>query len=69
MIVKVQLSLMSTHKEQRALIYNKSQSIRWEGPAEGVLVAMMDGQHKAFYHAHMSGTIIVLDRPAKDRDW
>lgn len=44
MIVKVQLSISSSDKKRRVLIYNKARDYQWEGP---VSKALLDELHSA----------------------
>ena len=79
MIVKLQLSIASADHtpktpkskryQQRALIYNKDQSIRFECLATKELVKLANGQLKCFVHAKMEGTEIVLGKIAPWQDW
>lgn len=68
-VVKVQLSLFSDLKHRQVLIYNRTQSVLWQGNADKRALTLMAGRPKAFFRAHMDGTVIVLDRETSDKDW
>lgn len=70
MIVKVQLSLMTTHASQRVLIYNKDRSIHYEGEATTEVKAVMHGRHKAFFRAGITSDMKVdLIEEVRDYSW
>jgi hypothetical protein len=73
MIVKVQLSLSTTENGQQVLIYNKSRSVMLQVPATNELIRQMtidgDVEPKLFFHAHIEGENVVLDKYAKWQEW
>lgn len=68
-IVKVQLSLGSTHPNRRCLIYNKSHSVMYEADADDQMLRLMGDSPKAFFYAHLDGTIVVIGRKAREQSW
>lgn len=70
MIVKVQVSLVSTSGAQRVLIYNSDRSVEWEGALSPEVERLMDGRPKAFFHAHVGWDgKLSLDRGARWQQW
>ena len=69
MILKVQLPLLTTHKRQMVLVYNKSRSVMDELPEPKGLRKAMKGEPKAFFHGHTKDGYIYLDKIAKWQDW
>lgn len=48
MIVKVQVSLATSHQNPQVLVYNEDRSVRYEGDADVELLLKMDGRPKMF---------------------
>lgn len=70
MIVKVQLSMATSHENQRVLVYNKNKSVWYEGDASKKLIKQMGGRFKMFFKAKMEkDKSITLIKPAKSQDW
>lgn len=70
MIVKVQLPLAGSGPTMRpVLVYNESRSIEALIPLTSDLLEVMNGELKAFFHAHMEGTNLFLDDPAPWQEW
>lgn len=69
MIVKVQLSLMTSEAEQQMLVYNKDRTIWWEGPATAIVRLAMQGDAKAFFEAELVGTEVQIGERVKDPGW
>ena len=70
MIVKVQLSLMTTATKRRVFVYNRDQSIMFEGELTPEVECRVGDEPKSFWHAHLNKKKqIVLDKKAKWQDW
>jgi hypothetical protein len=69
MIVKVQISLATTHDKATVLIYNQSRRVFYEGEADADVLAKMNGRQKAFFAASLNGTIVELGEMVKDYKW
>lgn len=63
------LALGEKPGRRRILIYNKDRSVRVELPLNDHVEKRLKGRYKAFFHAHLSGGIIVLDEDAEDQKW
>lgn len=57
MIVKIQVSLI---QPSRTLIYNETGSIQFEEPTTPDVLELMKGRPKAFFHATVEDTILVI---------
>ena len=74
MIVKVQISIAS-NTGRKVLIYNEDRSICYEdnNPEQlahiDAIFDSMEFNGKAYFNAHINGTLIVLDKLAKWQDW
>ena len=53
MIVKVQLSLLSSAGKEQMLIYNEDRSVRYEAPADPKIKDLMGGRLKAYFTAEL----------------
>jgi hypothetical protein len=69
MIVKVQVSLATTHDRATVLVYNESRRVFYEGDADADLLAKMNGRKKAFFSARLNGTIVDIGEMVKDYKW
>ena len=69
MIVKVQASIATNAAAQQVLIYNKKRDIQWEGDLDAPLKRLMKNRPKVFFHAHLKGSVIVIDREAEWKNW
>lgn len=69
MIVKVQLSIITSEKNRRVLIYNEDRTIEYETDASKEIVDLMRGDLKAFFHASMVETEISLNQRAEWQEW
>lgn len=69
MIVKVQLSLSTSHPTRRVLIYNEDESVLWEGAASEELIEEMDGEPKQFRYAEIINTKIDIQEQAPWQAW
>ncbi len=72
MIVKLQISLATTHPKRRMLITCKGGRAfePYEADATAEILAVMDGQKKAFFHAEIDAAgRIVIGAPALEQDW
>jgi hypothetical protein len=70
-IVKVQLSLFTSHDVRQVMVYNEDRSILWMGPADEDVGKLMGDAVKRFFYAELVNTEIVIDdkRPCKDQEW
>lgn len=69
-IVKVQLSLVSSHATRRALIYDQPRTFSVEIDADAKLVKRMRGTDKQFFYAHVFGNgSFELGNLAPWQDW
>lgn len=50
-IVKLQVSLASTHRAKQVLIYNRDRSVEWTGDAGADVLTLMGDEPKAFFWA------------------
>lgn len=76
MIVKVQAAIASTEGANQVLIYNKTRDVMWNGEDKAVtdkIKHMMDVgailQPKAFFHAELKNTKIVIGDQAPWQSW
>lgn len=69
MIVKVQVSLVTTEEVPQVLIYNRDRSVEWVGDASADLMALMDDRPKVFFVAQVIDSKIHLGHEAGWRDW
>lgn len=70
MIVKVQISIATTHPNRRVLIYNKDRSITYEADVTDEVLALVEGLPKTYFKAHLDRyKKLVLDERTKDQDW
>lgn len=69
LIVKVQLSLSTSHKQRQLLIYNKDRSLLQELPATDEVVAAMEGHDKRYFEASFSQGVVELNKPTNNQDW
>lgn len=69
-IVKVQISLFSSDNTANVLVYNKDQSVVFEGEVSKEVVKAMKGETKAFfYFTAMKGGYIRLFGKAPWQGW
>lgn len=69
-IIKIQVSYRSSEPTgQQTLVYNKDQTICYQEPTTLEILAIMNGQLKAYFSAHMVGTTLAIDGPAPNQDW
>jgi hypothetical protein len=66
MIVKIQ---RSQFPRGLVLIYTKGMTYCWQGKMDPGVNKWMGRRQKAFAHAHVEGTEIVIDREAPWQDW
>ena len=70
MIVKVQISLVTTKEKRQVLVYNKDRSITYEADATDDVIALVGDFPKAYFKAHLDEAgKIVLDGRVKDQNW
>lgn len=69
MIVKVQRSLRTTHRNERVLIYNEDRTVMWEGDLPGPIRRALGEDFRAFFEAHIERTLIVLDHRVEEQGW
>jgi hypothetical protein len=69
-IVKVQRPLVTNAApgEEEALIYNRDRSLEVMFPMSQLAGAMGEDL-KQFWHAHLEGTTLHLDKPAPWQEW
>ena len=74
-IVKVQISKFSSDGVERVMIYNEDRSVLYEDSDPEQLAAIqaifdsMEFDGKAFFNAHLEGTLIILDELAEWQEW
>lgn len=68
-IIKVQLSLSTSHKQRQCLIYNKDRSLLQELPATDEVVAAMEGHDKRYFEASFNQGVVELNKPTNNQDW
>ena len=71
MIVKVQLSLATTHQEQQVLIYDKHRSLYIDGPVSEFqgIPEKMGNDKKAFFEVDILPAAVVLGTKLPDQGW
>lgn len=69
MIVKVQVSLYTTHEARQCLIYDQSQRFRHQGEVSDELMSLMRGRAKAFFYADVHGREFVIGDEAPSQAW
>ena len=69
MIVKVQLSLSTTHRSQMCLVYNEDHSIEYESEASPEIQTLMAGRLKAYFNAEIVGTLLDIREEVEEQDW
>lgn len=72
MIVKVQLSLVSSDRQRRVLIYNEDRSVCVERIADANVIAKMGGSDKAYFPAFVAQDGILdvwFDSPQPVQEW
>ena len=81
MIVKVQISLISSDGKTRILVYPKDRSMQYEGVADPSLLRVMGNRKKAFFFVHtkaseggkfttvQEGLELVIDKEAPWQEW
>jgi hypothetical protein len=70
MIVKVQVSLATTHEKRQVLVYNEDKSVYYEDDASREILQRMDGRVKVYFNARMVGTDIEIQGEVKEeQDW
>lgn len=70
MIVKVQVSLFTSHTTQRVLTYNEDRSVLLETDINPSIKAKMKGRPKAYFHAHAcANKKLSLDAEAESQEW
>ena len=71
MIVKVQVSYMSTAPQRQVLVYDKGRRHEWHGPASEDVLRVMGGDNKAFFRARVdkrTGMMKLVER-ARWQNW
>ena len=74
-IVKVQISKVTSDGIERVMIYNEDHSILHEDTDPKQLAKIhaifdsMEFDGKAFFNAHLEGTLIILDELAQWQEW
>lgn len=70
MIVKVQASVATNHPEgQQILIYNKSRNVSWDQTVTPEFKKLLRGRPKAFFHAKLVDTKIMIGQEAEWQSW
>lgn len=70
MIVKVQLSLATTHDHRRVLIQDATGSLEYEGPATADVQEAMGTDARAFFDATLDRQgRVVLGRRRSEQSW
>lgn len=70
MIVKVQVSLATSHRQKRVLIYNEDRSVQWEGALTEEIAMITLGRPKSYFEAilHKDGKLEFMEK-VEDQDW
>lgn len=70
MIVKVQVSLMTTAAERQCLIYNRSRSVIGELPLTEEIATVMADRPKAYFEAKLDDDgVVQLGREVPAQRW
>ena len=64
-----QLLNLTMERARQVLIYNRDRSVNYQGDASPKLIAMMNGDAKAFFRAKLRGTVVDLRERVDDREW
>jgi len=76
-IVKVQVSVSTSEAVPQVLVYNEDRSVEYTTGYSNLFEALMRADfddsansfYKAFFHAHMDGTEIMIDEEAPFQAW
>ena len=66
MIVKIQKSI---YPRGLVLVYDKSESVLWQGHMPPAIRKFMGNALKMYAYAHIEGTEVVIDSKATAHDW
>jgi len=68
-LVKIQKSIVTTHKRPQVLVYNKDKSVMWEGDLTKEVEALMKNETKAYFEAKLEGTKVVIGSRVSEQCW
>lgn len=68
-IIKVQMSLMTSESNQQLLVYNKDRSIYMQGDAGKDIAEVMAGRPKVFFEATLTNGLIEVGKEVPDPGW
>jgi hypothetical protein len=69
MIVKVQVSIVTTFPTPRVLVYNKDRSFTYEGGINADMIKVLAGRPKAYFKAKMTPEGLEIDEEVPAQDW
>ncbi len=70
MIVKVQLSIVTSAESRQVVVYNEDHSLRYMGDATPDILDMMGSRIKVFFHAKLQeGGQLEFFREAPWQEW
>jgi len=69
MIVKIQRAQPPFGPKGEVLVYNRKITKWWQGKIDKATDKWMGGRQKVFAHAHIEGTVFVVDGEAPWQDW
>ena len=68
-IIKVQVSLSTTHQKPQILAYNRARTLEWTGDCAEDVLKLLGDKKKAFFWATIQDGEFMIDRPCEDQDW
>ena len=69
MVVKIQLPLVSSEAEPKALIYNEDQSLHTMMPVSDLLRTVIGDELKAFFEVTIKDGNLVLEERLEGQGW
>lgn len=69
LIVKVQLSISTSHNKRQCLIYNEDRSLLQEFEAPPALLKIMGGADKKYFNASLTLGELSINEPTQEQNW
>jgi hypothetical protein len=69
MIVKVQVSIVTSNQKQQVLIYNRDQSVMGEFDANDMVKHVMGNSIKKYFKAHTKKDKLILGDEVDKQNW
>ena len=68
-IVKVQLSLVTSHDQRQCLVYNQKRNLLQEFPASPKILKAMGKHDKRYFNASFDKGELTINEPTKEQAW